>query len=217
MGEDPVLMSEKAAYHHGDLRTALVQSALGLIEEQGIEALSLREVARRAGVSRTAPYHHFKNKEAMVAAAAAHGFDRLTQELVAVHCDDPRECLMRSGRAYIGFACAHATLYRLMFSAKTGLIDEHPELKAHARCSFDLLMERLQAWIAPRQATPKELVGWSMAVWGAVHGLAELLIDRMGPEEAFEEDHSELWIATLLQLLDGGLRQLRDPEDARGD
>lgn len=208
-------MTDKAAYHHGDLRAALLSSALSLMEESGVEQLSLRAVARRAGVSRGAPYHHFKNKEAMVAAVAAHGFEQVVHGMQAVDCADPQEALRRCGRAYLAFALENPTLYRLMFSEKAGERKAHPELKAQATCAFELLVQRLLAWRGTSATVDEEVLGWAMAVWGSVHGMASLLIDRLGPEEMHGAHAEAQWIDTLIGLVEGGLRGLASDGPSR--
>ena len=193
--------TDRASYHHGDLRAALVKGARSLLEERGVEGLSLREVARRAGVSRTAPYHHFRNKEAMIAAVAEAGFAQLTAEMARIPDDiDPYEQLDACGRAYLAFAFANPTLYRLMFGTKIESFSDHPELENSARCSFGLLVERMARLGSNGDPTPR-----AMAVWAAVHGLASLIIDDLGPFDATEPDNVERWVAEAMELVGRGL------------
>jgi len=193
---------ERAGYHHGDLRAALVEHARVLVEERGVEALSLREVARRAGVSRAAPYHHFRNKEAMVAAVAVDGFDRLSASMQAISVSGDGMCgLEACGRAYIAFALDNPTLYRLMFGTKFGRFAEHPDLKRSAKCAFALLVEQ----IAPLYPEGTELKSPAMAVWSAVHGMASLIIDEQGPYDVASPDDVERWITALMELIGSGL------------
>jgi len=198
-----IMNSEKArtGYHHGDLRSALVDGARSLVEESGVEALSLREVARRAGVSRAAPYHHFKNKEAMLAAVARDGFERLAASMDVEENDGMAE-LEGCGRAYLAFALDNRMLYRLMFGTKVGNFEAHPELHDSAKCAFQLLVDRL-ARVCPDEP---DLVGRAMAVWGAVHGLALLLIDNQGPFDAEDPANRDRWIEATLDLIRRSLR-----------
>lgn len=159
------------AYHHGELPAALIAAARALLAEDGTEALSLRAVARRAGVSAMAPYRHFPDKEALLAAVAAEGFRDLATVLEAADRAGPAEqALLEQGVAYIRFACTHTALFRLMFGPpRTG---PHPALKRHEGRAFTILAERVAA------ETPEPLRhSRTLAAWSLVHGLASLMID----------------------------------------
>ena len=166
----------KKAYHHGDLREALLTAALAILEEHGDPAsLSLREAARRAGVSAMAPYRHFADKEALLAAIATIGFERLgaalrAAETKAVSHDMPRTPLDAQGVAYVAFACRHPALFRLMFGAtsptKTG------GLADTAAQTFKVLADRVA------QVVPHDVgADVALAAWALVHGLAMLAVD----------------------------------------
>lgn len=103
-------VTESRAYHHGDLRRALLAAALEAIEEVGPTALSLRDLARRAGVSHAAPAHHFGDKAGLLTALAAQGFDLLAQALVQAGDD-----LLEAGVAYVDFAVRHRAYFEVMF------------------------------------------------------------------------------------------------------
>src|SRR5262245_1682880 len=107
-------MSTSASYHHGDLRQAVLQTAGEIIEKEGLEALSLREVARRAGVSHSAPYRHFPDRERLLAALVEEGFSMLAEALEK----RPRR---EMGEAYVEFALAHPERFRLMFGGRVKL------------------------------------------------------------------------------------------------
>ncbi|MCA9610340.1 MAG: TetR/AcrR family transcriptional regulator, partial [Myxococcales bacterium] len=109
-------MEKEGSYHHGDLRQALIDASLALIEEGGVQALSLRKAARRAGVSPGAPYHHFPSRSALLAALSIEGFTRLHAKLDEVRacCDGPEARLGACGRAYIAFAREHPAYFRVM-------------------------------------------------------------------------------------------------------
>jgi AcrR family transcriptional regulator len=111
--------TDQATYHHGDLRAALLVAAAAEIERGGYENLSLRELAASLGVSRAAPYRHFVDRRALLAALAAEGFDDLTAIYLKVKASrkPPRERLAASGRAYLAFAARRAQLFRLMFAS----------------------------------------------------------------------------------------------------
>jgi AcrR family transcriptional regulator len=159
------------AYHHGDLPAALIAAARELLAEDGTEALSLRAVARRAGVSAMAPYRHFADKEALLAAVAADGFREFTTALAAADGSVPADrALLEQGVAYVRFACAQPALFRLMFGPPRH--GTHPVLKRDQDQTHSVLAARVAA------ETPAPLRESRMlACWSVVHGLASLIID----------------------------------------
>jgi AcrR family transcriptional regulator len=159
-------------YHHGDLRAALLEEGKRLLARHGPAALSLREVARRLGVSHNAPYKHFATREALLAALAADGF----RQLAARTAEGARDGgLQRAGLAYVGFALEEPTVFRLMFS---GTVDKagSPELREAAAASFAALRARVAAVYGEPAADLAAVSAWSF-----VHGLANLLIDGQLP------------------------------------
>lgn len=160
------------AYHHGDLRNALIDAAVAILEEGADPAaLSLREAARRAGVSAMAPYRHFAGRDALLAAVAAVGFARLAAALTEADRDpDAQEALIRQGVAYVHFAATNAPLFRLMFGRT--LAARHADLLTKGRTAYDVLRDRV-AGLAP----PGDAETWAMACWASAHGLAMLYVD----------------------------------------
>ena len=158
-----------STYHHGDLRAALLQSAGELLEEQGLAALSVREAARRAGVSHNAPYRHFPDRDALLAGLAAEGFRMLGD---AMQGNGGRE----RGEAYVGFALAHPNRFRLMFGGRIE-IGRHPELRAAASRTYEGLVEAFRA--RGDIADPETAAA---AAWSLTHGLAHLLLDGHFPQ-----------------------------------
>jgi AcrR family transcriptional regulator len=173
----PTSRSRKAAYHHGDLRPALLRAAAKVLEKQGLEALTLRDVARRAGVSHNAPYRHFADRDALLAALAEEGFRALEKALEG-KAGNPM------GEAYVRFALAHRARFRLMFGANLPLRD-HPGLRAASGRAYDALLQAMRA--RPDLPDP-ELA--AAAVWSLVHGLANLLLD--GHFERANEDAADI-------------------------
>ncbi|MFH6784471.1 MULTISPECIES: TetR/AcrR family transcriptional regulator [Methylobacterium] len=167
--------SGEGTYHHGNLRRSLIAAAQALLRSGGIEAVTLREAARQAGVSHNAPYRHFPSREALLAAVAAEGFRTLhrTQSDAAAEVD-PADRLKAFGRAYLRFAAEERATFRLMFG---GTLDpaDHPELAAVARGTFGALVA-----VTQEDATSgKGIVGRdALRAWALVHGLAHLVADR---------------------------------------
>lgn len=150
-----------STYHHGDLSTALLRAAGRTLEKRGIAALSLRETARRAGVSHNAPYRHFPDREALLAALAAEGFAMLGERLRG---KPGREM----GEAYVRFALEQPQRFRLMFGGVLPL-GKYAELGAAAKAAYQALVEAFRELPRPELA--------AAAAWSLVHGLSNLLLD----------------------------------------
>jgi AcrR family transcriptional regulator len=166
-------------YHHGDLRRALLSEAVRTIRSDGIEALTLRGVGARLGVSRTALYRHFTDKSALLAAVAAEGFRALHEALVGAveRAADPGSGFEDQGRAYIRFAVENPAHYRVMFGrAWDGRVEESDVVKEGAAAFGALvgLLVTLQAHGIARQGDPVQLARF---VWASVHGVAMLALD----------------------------------------
>lgn len=184
---------EARPYHHGDLRRALVDAALHIVEREGLGALSLRAVAREAGVSPAAPYHHFKDKQELMLAVGAMGFDRLTNVMLEARASapDPKAGLTALGVAYVCFARRHPALYTLMWDCSRHVAGT-PEPDEEKR-AYKVLEDTI---IEAGVATPDDPVRLKLAAtaaWTSAHGLAEMaafeqfqpLKDALGGEEAF--------------------------------
>jgi AcrR family transcriptional regulator len=171
--------ARRRSYHHGNLRAALVEAALGLVTREGVEALTLRGTARLAGVSPAAPYRHFADKRALLAAVAEEGFRLLAAALRAAGGPgaDPRERFRGRGRAYVAFATGHPSHFRVMFGRELADREAYPSLRQAAAAAFDALVQGMadaqQAGVV-REGDPREL---GLTAWVAMHGLSTLLLD----------------------------------------
>lgn len=159
-----------------NLRRALLDASLGLITAEGLEKFSMREVARRAGVSHQAPYHHFLDREAILAALVAEGFELLRQHSLAalVGLDDAAARLTALGQAYVAFALDKPAHFKLMFRSELVREDRHPEAQACAKGAYEVLLSVARE-IAQRTGRSEEVV--ALAGWSLVHGLATLLLE----------------------------------------
>jgi AcrR family transcriptional regulator len=179
--------SKAANYHHGDLRRSLVQAALELAAEEQDWNFSLREVARRAGVSHNAPYSHFAHKRDLMAAAGAAGHELLRNELIAAVAGitDPRAAVLKMFSGWINFGSRNPTLYRLMFSARLSGPDWNPEQVLAAGVATRALLEDIlrrgarSGVFAPVLTRKSELQAASLHAWGTVHGMTMLVIDGL--------------------------------------
>jgi AcrR family transcriptional regulator len=168
-------------YHHGDLRHALVEAALDLIDKGGVTAVTTRALARRLNVSHAAPAHHFKDREALLAEVATQGFRMFADRLEAASRAErePRSRLVAIGRAYIRFAVEHPAYLRVMFGH--GLPDDYvpPEpLRYEADRAYAVLTAGVGA-LAPRGTSEKAIEELGFGAWSLVHGMAMLWIDRI--------------------------------------
>jgi AcrR family transcriptional regulator len=171
--------SPRKTYHHGDLRRALIATALELVEESDVAGLTLREVARRAGVTHAAPYHHFKNKAALLGILAEEGYRALyTEQLQAAAKagTDPVARLQAIGLAYVRFGIHHPGHFRVMFRSDPTDWAKHPSLLEAVQLPLVLLTATADETRRTRKlaAQPTELV---LSSWAMVHGLATLWVD----------------------------------------
>jgi AcrR family transcriptional regulator len=211
------------AYHHGDLRRALIDAALKLVSEEQDWTFSLREVARRAGVSHNAPYNHFPEKRDLLAAVAAVGFealeDRMRKSIAGV--SNPRAALLASGKAYVEAGSENPALYRLMFGPALGAALEGAShtprrpaevrdagLKAKSVLEDIVLRGAETGAFAVSPKSRSELAMASLSIWASIHGLTMLIIDEMTA--------SELSIDTLVARLIRRLLEGLEPRSHAG-
>ncbi|MDJ0866963.1 MAG: TetR/AcrR family transcriptional regulator [Myxococcota bacterium] len=197
----------RSTYHHGNLRPALVSAGVELLEAEGVEALTLRAVARRAGVSHGAPYNHFADRQALLAAVATEGFEQLGASIAtaAAGVTAPRERLRALARGYLAFPAAHPELYRLMFGNEIRDRAAHPELVAADDAIAGAAREATAACLALSARRPVATEMASAAGWALVHGLAALLIDDQihlpsgrVPDAAFQEEVADLFLDAMI-------------------
>ena len=183
--------SLNSPYHHGNLRQALLEAALIILEKEGEAGLGLRDLARAVGVSAAAPYRHFDSRAALLEALAVTGFQRFSAAMEAVASSNPADPMAAMGKTYVLFALSNANLFRLMFSPQLKK-DGRPGLRMAADAAFDTL---------------RHVVGGDMqtvrikalAAWAKVHGLSILLLDGQIALRAGED--TEALIAEII----GGL------------
>ena len=192
-------------FHHGDLRNALIQSGLAILADQGIQGLSLRKVAKSAGVTEAAPYRHFKNKEALLAAIAEQGFIRLSERLESVeeqYSDHAATLFYQSCRAYIDFAQERPHSMRIMFRFRqTENLSEYPELQDAADEAFSYLIDMVEYCQQEGLARAGHPLPLALAAWSTVHGLSMLLIDGCISPDVFEGTSQEAMIQSTLDTL----------------
>ncbi|MEM7331862.1 MAG: TetR/AcrR family transcriptional regulator [Chloroflexota bacterium] len=171
---------DSKTYHHGDLRKALLEAATEMISEDGVDSVTIRALAQRVGVSRTAPYRHFKDKDELLTAVAIEGYERLAATMADVRHDQTLDSvarLSRMGEAYVLFAVENATHYRLMVIDSSVQSRSTPAFREAALTArqqlVDIIKEGQQEGFVI-DAPPQDI---GNLLWSASHGLATLLIN----------------------------------------
>ena len=206
------MKDEARGYHHGDLAVTLMDLALQRIAQEGTAQLSLRALAREAGVSATAPYRHFPSKRCLLAAIATRGFRELEGRILEHErrSEDLDSRLLNLGRAYIGFAIDHSTAYQVMFGSVIDDFSEYAELAAAAEAAYAPVLAAMEALIDRHPGWTISAIKLGGVTWSAVHGIASLLLHRgSGEFEGRIPEQSLLELQadpdTALQLLMQGV------------
>jgi AcrR family transcriptional regulator len=171
----------KLAYHHGDLRAALIESALEIIEEIGPRGLTIREVARRAGVSHAAPYRHYADKDELILAVVERGFELLHENMQVARelaGDDPLLQFAASGEAYVDFALRYPAYYRVMFSGDLLNSTGHESLRHTSTRSFKQMIDDLKSCQALGVLREGDPVLQAISIVSTVHGFVALANDN---------------------------------------
>jgi AcrR family transcriptional regulator len=173
---------KRATFHHGDLRRALIEAALGLVDEG--DTFTLREAARRVGVNHRAVYHHFADKRALLVAVAIDGWIGLLGHIRTEVIELPtgaslRERLLALGRAYVGYALSHPAHYRVMYGPRLNLDGRFPELEAVLQETMAFATAELARGVARGElASSRDLTQATLTLWASVHGVAHLVLER---------------------------------------
>jgi AcrR family transcriptional regulator len=177
-------------YHHGNLHEALVLRGIAILDAEGAAALSLRRAAREAGVSQTAPLHHFDGKVGYLAAIAAHGFRMLFEERIHAlrNKTDPHERLLGVMMAHLRFAIDHGALFHVMFGPDIPNKTKFPELEQAARRSYGILETCVGEYLSSRSVSLVRVRPAALAAWTACHGLATLMVDRQNAWDIVSKD-----------------------------
>lgn len=186
----------RSSYHHGDLRDTLIATAMGMLERG--ESFSIRAVAREAGVSATAPYRHFPEREALESALAAEGLRNLKADLTRDRAPATPEELAEFGVAYVDFALRRPALFRLMFGNECTADDEE---RVRAAADVHELLAAAITGVFP-ESDPFDL---ALGGWGVVHGLAFLYLDRKLTAASLEDVAAQVR-ASLMAVFAAGSR-----------
>ena len=197
-------------YHHGDLRRALLRSAERIIKKRGLAFVSLREVARDARVSHSAPAHHFGNKAGLLTAFAADGFTRMADVCAAEakKAQTGPDLLEAIGRGYVRFAIDNPEQFGVMFREE--LLDtSSPEFTAAADRAYDALAQALRRCVAEGYLRGADLETIGAAAWAIAHGLATLWIGGRLRARSNQEDGMRVASRALRAFVDGTIRSTK--------
>ena len=195
--------TDERPYHHGDLRAALLEHAGRILRTEGLEALTLRAVARAAGVSQTAPYRHFADRRALMGAIAADGFRELSRAMgEAMAQGAGREGFKGIAFAYVRFARANPALYRVMFGPEVANTADLPELATTSRASLAFVQAGLEQLQRAGLVNEGDAAIMAIDLWAALHGLVSLILD--GQAETVTADIDAL-VESMAQLVMFGL------------
>ena len=202
------MVTGRKTYHHGDLRRALLQTATEMINEEGVDSISMRKLAARAGVSRTAAYHYFANKQELLCALAMEGFRRQMDALdIAGSSDDFREQLSRFLRSYVKFSAKNPEHYELMLGGNlwhTGQATD--ELRQVGDIAFRHLREQVGKWQEYGFIdSDADTLRVTQVVWCSAHGISRFMIDGVYVRQTALDAICD---ATVDALVDGlGIKQ----------
>jgi AcrR family transcriptional regulator len=190
-----------------DLRQKVLKASLALIEEGGLDRLSMREVARKAGVSHQAPYHYFGDREAILAAIAGEGFSKLGQSLARAAAQagaEPVAAVEAMGRAYVEFALRNPAYFQAMFRADAVPLDRYPDARKLEDAAFGKLVEEIGQAFVNHPAEVRQAI--ATACWAMVHGLATLILEgslarKLKIPKARQRQVANEVIGTFLRLI----------------
>jgi AcrR family transcriptional regulator len=192
-------------YHHGDLKNALIEAGVQILSEEGIEGLSLRKVAQRAGVSHNAPYSHFPDKQSLIAAISTEGFKQLYSELdtaISAYPDAPRQQLREGAWAYVQFALSNTDTFKLMFSGVLEKERDYPAFVEISHQTFGRVVDVVRACQETGVLPPEPTDVMAVAVWGMVHGIISLRLEgQISRTVLAARDLREIVLFALDQIL----------------
>lgn len=166
------------SYHHGDLKAALVEAGVEILRKEGLEALTLRAVARKAGVSQAAPYRHFPDRRALMAAVAERGFQRLQETMITTMGGaGGRPGLKAIAIAYVRFALENGPEYRLMFGSELADTTDLPSLRETGRGVLQFVAHGMAQLQKAGLIGPGDPMMLAVSTWSTLHGLAMLTLD----------------------------------------
>ena len=197
-------MPRKKTYHHGDLKNALIEAGADILAKDGVSGLSLRKVAQKAGVSHTAPYAHFADKQALIAAISTDGYRRLYEALAATtqqYADDPARQLIEGAWAYVQFALNDTDHFKITLSGAIEKEKDYPAFVEISQQSFALVVKIVEACQQAKvlKRGPTDLI--AVGVWSLIHGFVSLILEDQVSHTVLERYAlRDMLILTLNQI-----------------
>lgn len=189
-------------YHHGDLKNALVKAGVEILTKEGLGGLSLRKVARQAGVSHAAPYSHFADKQALIAAISTEGFKQLFNQIkavIATYRDDPENLLIETAWTYLQFALNEPDRFKLMFSSVLEKEKDYPDFVEISQNNFRQLVEIVELCQQANILKEGESDLIALSIWGTVHGFISLLLEGQISHTVLEKGSLKEILIFILQ------------------
>jgi AcrR family transcriptional regulator len=198
------------SYHHGDLKNALIQAGIQILSQEGIHALSLRKVAKLAGVSHAAPYAHFPDKQSLLAAIAAEGYNTLYEQVLSAsqqYPDAPLKRLVETAWAYVQFALEKPDHFKITFSGIVEREQDYPDYIAQAKRNLALLVGVIEDCQQAGVLIAGDTELLAVAVWSSIHGYIHLLLGNQLPGTLLERFSQRDLLIFQLQQFAPGLRE----------
>ncbi|HMU95049.1 MAG TPA: TetR/AcrR family transcriptional regulator [Anaerolineales bacterium] len=198
-------MPKKKTYHHGDLKNALIKAGVEILAKDGVSGLSLRKVALKAGVSHAAPYAHFADKQALIAAISTEGFRQLYERVSGVaekYQSQPEKQLTEAAWAYVQFAMDDRDRFKVMFSGVLEKEKEYSDFVVESQRNFQLVKSIVEANQASGRLRGGDSALVALSAWGIIHGFLMLLLEG-------QISHAVLEKMSLRELVEFQLEQIK--------
>ncbi len=191
-------------YHHGDLKNALIKAGIEILSQEGVGALSLRKVAGQAGVSHAAPYAHFADKQALIAAISTAGYQKIHERIIQVqeqYSADPLNLFVESSWAYVAFALDEPDHFKITFSGVVEKEKEYPAFVEIAQKNYETLTQIVSTCQQAGILNPGPADLMAVSVWGLIHGFVSLLLEGQISHIMLEQyTVREMFLFTLGQV-----------------
>jgi len=192
---------KKKDYHHGDLKNALIDAGIEILNNEGLTGLSLRNVAQKANVSHSAPYAHFKDKQALIAAISTEGLRKLYTVLSGVthqYQDEPLEQLYEVAWAYVKFALDYTGLFKVIFSSAIEREHDYPDFVEISPLNFNNTVEVIKNNQASGYLKPGDPNLLAIGIWSMVHGFIFLFLEKQIPSKILKQYEIKALLTIIL-------------------